>query len=131
MPRLAAVQRVESPAMQEAARDAVIWGFDAAGRPFRPSDWSERLAGVTSAFGQERKVAYSPLVRPVTVGDARAVVVGATLRDLEPRLHQFLLQFARDNGLVVERIAGALDDPSSLVPPRPAGRDSTEPREPV
>ena len=117
--------------MEEPGRDAVIWGFSAAGRPFRPSDWSERLAGLTAAFGHERKVAYSPLVVPVAVGDARAVVVGARLRELEPRLHQFLIQFARDNGLVVDFVAGALDDPQSLVPPRPTARGSVEPQEPV
>ena len=109
--------------------DAVIWGFDAAGRRFRPSDWSERLAGLTAAFGPEGAAAYLPLVRPVTAGDATAVVVGAALKDLEPRLHQFFLQFARDNGLVVEFRAGALAAPQSLVPPRPAA--SAEPREPV
>ena len=117
--------------MGDEGQDAVIWGFNAAGRSFRPSDWSERLAGVTAAFGQERKVSYSPLVQPVMIGDARAVVVGAALRDLEPRLHQFLMHFARDNGLVVTLARGALDDPASLVPPRPPERASGEPREPV
>ena len=116
--------------MGEGGADTVIWGFNAAGRPFRPSDWSERLAGLTSAFGQERKVVYSALVLPVAVGDAKAVVVGAALRELEPRLHHFLVQFARDNALVVERVDGALDDPRTLVPPSTAPA-SNEPREPV
>ena len=117
--------------MTEAGLDAVIWGFNAAGRPFRPSDWSERLAGVTEAFGQERKASYAPYVRPVRIGDATAVVVGAELARLEPRLHQFLVHFARDNGLVLEWLEGSLADPASLVPPKPATRASGEPREPV
>ena len=117
--------------MDEPGWDAVIWGFNAAGRPFRPSDWAERLAGLTAAFGHERKVAYSPLVQPMLIGDARAVVVGDALRELEPRLFRFLVQFARDNHLVVEFVVGALDQPQSLVPPRPARPASGEPQEPV
>jgi hypothetical protein len=117
--------------MAGAGLDAVIWGFNAAGRPFRPSDWSDRLAGVTDAFGHERKVSFAPYVRPMLAGDAKAVVVGAKLEDLEPRLYQFLVNFARDNGLVVQFMAGALDDPASLAPPRPAARAAGEPQEPV
>ena len=122
---------VESAPMTEGGLDAVIWGFNAAGRPFRPSDWCDRLAGVTEAFGHERKVSYAPYVRPVSVGDAKAVVVGATLADLEPPLYRFLVNFARDNGLVLEYRAGALEQPASLTPPKPAPRASTEPQEPV
>ena len=122
---------VRSARMSAAGLDAVIWGFNAAGRPFRPSDWCDRLAGVTEAFGHERKVSYAAYVRPLSVGDAKAVVVGATLADLEPPLYRFLVNFARDNGLVLEYRAGALDDPSSLMPPKPSPRASAEPQEPV
>jgi hypothetical protein len=111
------------------AGDAVIWGVTHRGRNFRPSDWAERLAGLTAAFGTDQKVVYSPLVAPVTVRGVRGVVVGAALRTLEPRFWQFLLGFARDNDLVVTRMPGALDAPHTLTPPSaPAGR---EPREPV
>jgi hypothetical protein len=44
--------------------DLVIWGVTAAGRTFRPRDWAERLAGLTSAFGADQKLVYSPLVDP-------------------------------------------------------------------
>src|SRR6266498_875930 len=60
-----------SPMVDSApAKDVVIWGVTAAGRAFRPSDWAERLAGLTSAFGFEHKLAYSPLVRPMTTRGA-------------------------------------------------------------
>ena len=119
--------------MTAAGLDAVIWGLSAAGRPFRPSDWSDRLAGVTEAFGTERQVSYAPYVRQVSVGDAKAVVVNAALATLEPPLYRFLVNFARDNGLVLEYRAGALDDPGSLMlPNRPPKRPaSAEPQEPV
>jgi hypothetical protein len=114
--------------------DVVIWGLTTAGRPFRPSDWAERLAGLTSAFGADQKLAYSPFVRPVTVGGVKAVIVGCRLAELEPRLFQFLLGFAADNELVVDRAAGALASPQALVPPRQTSRGAVgpgEPREPV
>jgi hypothetical protein len=117
--------------MTDAGLDVVIWGFNAAGRAFRPSDWSERLAGVTDAFAKERGRSFAPLVRPVSAGDAKAVVVGAALASLEPALYRFLVNFARDNELVVDFRAGALDDPASLRPPKPAPRTSGEPQEPV
>src|SRR3954469_24006921 len=109
--------------------DAVIWGITKAGRAFRPSDWAERLAGLTSAFGRDQKVTYSPHVSPVIVQGVRAVIVGHELQSLEPRLWQFVLSFAKDNDLAVAFVAGAMHESRSLVPPRPPS--SGEPREPV
>ena len=114
-----------------AGPDVVIWGETTAGRGFRPSDWADRLAGVTSAFGRDQKLTYSPLVRPVSVRGVRAVVVGCRLAELEPRLYQFLLGFARDNELVVTYAEGALASPRALVPPGMDRLDLPEPREPV
>ncbi len=111
------------------ARDAVIWGVTASGRKFRPSDWAERLAGLTSAFGFEHRLAYSPLVLPMSVGGTSVVVVDSKLAQLEPRFHQFLLNFARDNALVVEYVPDAMANARSLTPPATLAR--TEPREPV
>ena len=42
----------------------IIVGLTKQGRKFRPSDWAERLCGVMSAFGAERKMKYSPYVGP-------------------------------------------------------------------
>jgi Protein of unknown function (DUF3579) len=112
-----------------AGLDVVIWGLTAHGRPFRPSDWTDRLAGLTSAFGADRKVVYSPLVLPVLVGGVRAVIVGHELEVLEVRLFRFLLSFALDNELQVVRMKDALASPHLLAPP--AGQGGAEPREPV
>ena len=118
--------------MSAAGLDAVIWGITTGGRPFRPSDWAERLAGLTSAFGHDQKLAYSPHVRPVTVGGVKAVIVGHELEALEPRLHHFLLGFARDNELHVGFAAGAMAAPQRLVPPALAKASPLpEPREPI
>jgi uncharacterized protein DUF3579 len=115
--------------MVSTGADAVIWGITKAGRAFRPSDWAERLAGLTAVFGRDQKLTYSPHVSPVIVHGTRAVIVGHELAGLEPRLWNFLLQFARDNDLTVSHVAGAMAEPQSLTPPRPPG--AGEPREPV
>ncbi|MBK7745438.1 MAG: DUF3579 domain-containing protein [Betaproteobacteria bacterium] len=94
--------------MGSAGLDVVIWGITREGRTFRPSDWAERLAGLTSAFGHDQKLSYSPFVRPVAIRGVKAVIVGQTLEALEPRLYHFLLNFARDNELQTAFASGAI-----------------------
>jgi Protein of unknown function (DUF3579) len=103
--------------MDFAGLDVVIWGITHAGKTFRPSDWTERIAGLTSAFGEDRKVVYSPLVLPVRVAGVRAVIVGHELEAIEVRLFRFLLSFAKDNELQVARIRDARASPHAMTPP--------------
>ena len=108
--------------------DAVIWGLTTTGRRFRPSDWAERIAGLTSQFDHDQRLAYSPLVLPVTLGPHKAVIVGRALEALEPRFWTFLLRFADDNGLVVTYVEHARARIEALTPP---AFTAGEPREPV
>jgi hypothetical protein len=89
--------------LEGAARDAVvefvIQGVTLDGKPFRPSDWAERLCGVMSAFGGDHRMQYSPYVHPVTAGGIRCVVVDIRLEEIEPMAYRFLISFARDNDL--------------------------------
>ena len=117
--------------MSFAGFDVVIWGITHAGRPFRPSDWTDRIAGLTSAFAEDRKVVYSPLVLPVMVGGVRAVIVGHELEVIEVRLFRFLISFAQDNELQVARIRNARAQPYGLTPPALPADSAREPREPV
>jgi hypothetical protein len=109
--------------------DIVLWGVTTSGRRFRPSDWAERLAGLTFAFGLNARLAWSPLVEPMTIGAIPAVVVGGGLQQLEPRLYNFLLSFARDNELQTSEIPAG-KSPLELTPPS-MPRAGAEPREPV
>jgi hypothetical protein len=77
----------------------VILGVTAEGKPFRPSDWAERLCGVMAAFGGDGRMQYSPYVHPVTADGVRSVVVDLRLEEIEPMAYRFLLGFARDNNL--------------------------------
>ena len=100
-------------------RDAFIQGVTRDGKPFRPSDWAERLAGAMSSFRPEgaaggfaAHIGYSPLCVPRQFGPVRGVLVRAQLREIEPMAWDFVMNFARDNGLVVS-------DPPNLEAPAP------------
>ena len=77
----------------------VIIGVTSDGRKFRPSDWAERLCGVLSAFGAEKKMAYSPYVTPGHSAGDKAVFVDRKLYTLEPMAYRFVVSFAQDNDL--------------------------------
>ena len=86
-------------AAADAVVEFVIQGVTLDGKPFRPSDWAERLCGVMSAFGGDHRMQYSPYVHPVTASGVRCVVVDVRLEDIEPMAYRFLLGFAAENEL--------------------------------
>ena len=81
------------------AAEFLIEGITADGRPFRPSDWAERLCGIMAAFGGDHRMQYSPYVHPVTAAGVRSVVVDKRLEQIEPMAFRFLVGFAKDNEL--------------------------------
>jgi hypothetical protein len=86
------------------AKEIVIHGVTCRGKPFRPSDWAERLAGVMSSFrpGGPRPgshLGYSPWCIPTTVEGVRCVVVHRDLQDHDVMAWDFCMNFARDNEL--------------------------------
>ena len=99
-----------SPACMSAPkpREFFIQGITLAGKTFRPSDWSERLAGALSSFrpksgagGIGAHIRYSPYCVPRVIDGIKCVIVSEALRDLEPMAWDFVVHFARDNGLQV------------------------------
>ena len=86
-----------TPATQHT--EIVIQGVTTSGRPFRPSDWSERLCGMMSVFSEDRHLSYSPYLKPVISGGMSCVVVDRKLETLDPAAFQFLMDFAQDNEL--------------------------------
>ena len=83
------------------AESFVIIRLTREGMRFRPSDWAERLCGIMSAFGAERRMAYSPFVRPGNQNGEKSVQVDARLHDIEPMAYTFMVNFAKDNELQV------------------------------
>ncbi len=81
-----------------------ILGVTRQGRPFRPSDWAERLCGVMSSFrppggGLQAHLTYSPYVTPGLHEGAKCVRVDVRIHHLEPMAYKFLRSFAADNEL--------------------------------
>jgi hypothetical protein len=88
-------------------REFFIRGITSDGKPFRPSDWAERLCGVMSCFrpegsgGPNAHLQYSPYVRPTLLDGVKSVVVNEELRKIEPLAYHFVVDFAKDNDLQV------------------------------
>ena len=100
-------------------REFFIQGLTLAGKTFRPSDWSERLAGALSSFrpksgagGIGAHIGYSPYCVPRVIEGIKCVIVNEALRDLEPMAWDFVMNFACDNELQVVE--------ACLLPNRPA-----------
>jgi len=88
------------------AREVFILGTTLEGRPFRPSDWAERLAGALSSFrpgsrvgGPGAHIGYSPYCVPNVLDGVKCVIVNEALRGLAPMAWDFVMNFARDNRL--------------------------------
>lgn len=84
----------------------LILGVTRSGRAFRPGDWTDRLAGLFSTFGKDRLLKYSPCVRPVIADGARSLLVDGGLLEGDPRAFRFVLDFAKDNDLLIRCIPG-------------------------
>src|SRR3954468_9623348 len=91
-------------------RQVFIQGITKDGKTFRPSDWSERLAGAMSSFrpggvhGRSGHIGYSPYCVPRVIDGVKCVLVNEALRSLEPMAWDFVMNFARDNGLRVQAV---------------------------
>ena len=103
------------PMVSSTAKEVFIQGITQDGRTFRPSDWAERLAGVMSQFRPGGRtpgshLSYSPWCIPTTMGNIKCVVVNRELEEYEPMAWNFVMNFAKDNGLQVAE-ACLLPDP--------------------
>lgn len=88
-------------------KEFFILGLTSAGKPFRPSDWAERLCGVLSCYrppgrqrGQQHLV-YSPYAKPLVMNGVKCVVIDERLRDVEPMAMNFVHKFIKDNDLQI------------------------------
>ena len=110
-------QKMISPS----AKEVFIQGLTSDGRTFRPSDWAERLAGVMSSFRPGgatpgSHLSYSPWCVPTTINGTKCVVVHTDLKDHNVMAWDFVMNFARDNGL---QIVEACLVPDMPPPPAP------------
>jgi hypothetical protein len=85
--------------MTEAPVEITIEGLTRAGKPFRPSDWVDRMCSTFATFGENRKLRYSPYLRPEVVNGVRSLAVDMKLKDTNPEGFEQLMQFADENQL--------------------------------
>jgi Protein of unknown function (DUF3579). len=85
-----------------AGKPFIIRGITRKGGQFRPSDWSERLAGAFSAMTPDNRMNYSPYVQPTSIDGVRCVVIDKALQGIDPIAYRFLQTFAKSNDLVTE-----------------------------
>jgi len=79
----------------------IIEGLTHAGKPFRPSDWVDRMCSTYASFGSDRKMRYSPYLKPRVVNGVRCLAVDLKLKDVNPEGYSQLMHFAEENQLNV------------------------------
>lgn len=87
-------------------RKIVIEGVTEDGRPFRPSDWIERMSGSLSTFGNDRRIRYSQYLQPQMLEGKKCLVIDAGLRERNPAAFNFLMDFAKGNKLRIREVEG-------------------------
>lgn len=88
-----------------ASEKVIIKGITQDGGKFRPSDWAERLCGAVASYGPGRRIIFHPQVRLASLEGTKCVVIDAQLEENDNMLYEFLLDFAKDNQLQVDRVA--------------------------
>lgn len=86
-----------APELQE----VIIEGNTRAGKPFRPSDWVDRMCSTYATFGDDRKLKYSPYLKPRVVNGVRCLAVDLKLKVVNPEGYAQLMHFADENQLNV------------------------------
>lgn len=86
--------------------EIIIEGLTRAGKPFRPSDWVDRMCSTYATFGPDRKLRYSPYLKPRLVNGVRCLAVNLKLKEINPDGFAQLMHFAEENQLSIKDAAG-------------------------
>lgn len=76
-----------------------VQGLTKDGKQFRPSDWVDRMCSSFATFGENRKLRYSPYLRPEVLNGVRCLAVDMKLKDVNPEGFEHVIQFADENQL--------------------------------
>jgi len=77
----------------------LIMGQTKEGKKFRPSDWAERLYYTVASYGKKGRIVFNPLVNLNQEDNSKCFVINTTLRDKDPMIYDFLVDFAVSNEL--------------------------------
>ena len=92
--------------MSSEPNEIIIEGLTRAGKPFRPSDWVDRMCSTYATFGADRKLRYSPYLKPRLLNGVRCLAVDLRLKDINPEGYAQLMHFAEENQLNLKDGAG-------------------------
>jgi hypothetical protein len=81
------------------SKKIIIEGVTRQGKAFRPSDWVDRMCSTYATFGADRKLRYSPYLKPELLKGVRCLAVDLTLKDVNPEGFSQLMHFAEENQL--------------------------------
>ena len=84
-----------------------VQGLTKDGKPFRPSDWVDRMCSSFATFGENRKLRYSPYLRPEVLNGVRCLAVDMKLKEVNPEGFEHVMLFASENQLNILDEAGA------------------------
>jgi hypothetical protein len=99
--------------MSSLPKEIIIEGLTRAGKPFRPSDWVDRMCSTYATFGADRKLRYSPYLKPRLLNGVRCLAVDLRLKDINPEGYAQLMHFAEENQLNLK------DGEGNDIPPPP------------
>jgi hypothetical protein len=92
--------------LNQSTNEIIIEGLTKSGKPFRPSDWVDRMCSTYASFGPDRKLRYSPYLKPRVVNGVRCLAVDLKLKDVNPEGYDQLMHFADENQLSIRDTEG-------------------------
>lgn len=100
--------------MSEEAGQYII-GVTEKGKKFRPSDWVDRIASVFGYYDANRRLQYSPFVRPAIFEGLRCLFIASSLLIVDPAGYDFVMDFAKSNHLQIKHVevSQANEEPQS------------------
>lgn len=103
--------------MANIPEEIIIQSITRDGKRFRPSDWVDRICSSYATFGDDRKLRYSPYLKPEMIDGVRCLAVDMQLRNANPDGFEELMQFAEENNLNILNSEGeSIDPPKAAIP---------------
>lgn len=88
--------------IQDRDTDFIVESVSENGKPFRPSDWVERISTQLASYGPDHRLRYDENVHPCVIDGSKCLCVKRALKEDNPSAYQFILKFAEDNHLRVQ-----------------------------
>ncbi|MFW5431988.1 MAG: DUF3579 domain-containing protein [Methylophilaceae bacterium] len=85
--------------MENKVEEIIIQSLTREGKRFRPSDWVDRICSSYATFGEDRRLRYSPYLKPEMIDGIRCLAVKMQLKLANPEGFEELMQFATENKL--------------------------------